>query len=67
MNNKNTNPFSIFERIMKESHVGFIASILIITACVMWLMGSEVPKTLEYLTISVVSFYFGKTNSNKLN
>lgn len=63
MYNPKTNPISIFERILKDSHVGLIAIILICTACALWILGREVPQTLEYLTISVVSFYFGKVNS----
>lgn len=65
MRNPNTNPVSIFERILKDSHVGLIAIILICTACTLWLMEKELPKALEYLAVSVVSFYFGKVSIKK--
>lgn len=64
MRDPRTNPISIFGKIMEKNHVGLIALLLIVTACSLWLLGKELPRTLDYLVVAVVSFYFGNINTS---
>jgi ABC-type polysaccharide/polyol phosphate export permease len=59
MRNPKTNPISLlFEAIMKN-HIGLIATIVVLTACIIWIQGKTVPNALQQLLIIIISFLFG--------
>ncbi len=60
MQNPETNPISLFFKAVSHHYGGLVAVILVISACVLWLTGKEVPGALENLTFMVVSFLFGQ-------
>jgi hypothetical protein len=64
MRNPDTNPISLFFATVRENHTGLIATILVLTACYLWINEKAVPDLLQNLILIVVSFYFG-TKANK--
>lgn len=59
MRNPKTNPFSLFFDAVMKNHIGLIATLIVITSCVLWIMGEEVPELLGQLLLIVISFLFG--------
>lgn len=65
MRNPQTNPFSLFFNALLKNHIGLIATIIVLTTCILWLTGQKVPDSLEKLNFIIISFLFGQKVSEK--